>query len=188
MANNYIEIELKFPLKNREKTIEVLNQQAELKADNIFQKASYYLPAHRDFLAHQYPYEWLRLRESDNKFFLTYKHFYPENVLVTDYCDEFETEVKDLNTMKKIFQVLDFKEIAVVEKRRSIWNYKEAEITVDQVEGLGDYLEAEALKHFTDPKEGKKYLMDILRELNLDLGEEELKGYPYLLLKKWGKI
>ena len=35
---------------------------------------SYFTPAHRNFVREKYPFEWLRLREENEKYTLTYKH------------------------------------------------------------------------------------------------------------------
>jgi len=37
-------------------------------------------------------------------------------------------------------------------------------------------------------EKAKKYLYEILGELNLKLGKQDFEGYPYLLLKKKGLI
>jgi adenylate cyclase class 2 len=65
MAHENIEIELKFPLKNPEEVAKFLNEKAELKSRDVTQKDTYFTAPHRDFLAVKYPFEWLRLRESE---------------------------------------------------------------------------------------------------------------------------
>lgn len=179
-----IEIEIKFPLKNPEQLVRELDSKAKHEGKDIFQKDSYYVPAHRDFFDKTYPYEWLRIRESTKGAFLNYKHFHPENVEKTDYCDELETMVENPRILRKIFASLDFKEAVVVEKTRNTWNFKGVEIAVDNVNGLGFYIELEAKKEFNDVREAKQYLFGILSELNASVGEEELRGYPYIVLKK----
>ena len=184
MSANNVEIELKFPLCNPEDVVIFLSEHAELKSKNVMQKDNYFTPLHRDFLSVQYPYEWLRVRESDKGTSITYKHFYPENAEKTDYCDEFETDVTNAESIKKIFKSLDFKQAVIVEKTRTTWKYKDVEIAIDNVKDLGYYIEIEALKHFENPKDGKQYLYTILDELNADVGEEDLRGYPFRLLEK----
>jgi len=186
MASKDIEIELKFPLHNPDQVVGFLNSNAKEIVKNVFQKDTYYVPLHRDFLEYEYPYEWLRLRETDKGVKLTYKHFYPENVKKTDYCDEFQSEIENGEAMKKIFENLDYKEIIVVEKNRDIWEYKDVEISIDNVKELGYYIELEAKGAFDDPKDGKNYLYSILEELNTELGEEDLRGYPFRMLEKKG--
>ena len=109
----------------------------------------------------------MRLRESPKGKSITYKHFHPENVKITDYCDEYESIVENIDAVKKIFEALDMKEVIVVEKYRKVWIYKEVEIAVDEVTDLGGFVELEVIKSFKDGKEGKKYLREILDELEI---------------------
>lgn len=184
MSNKETEIELRFPLYNDEEVIEFLNKNAKLIKKDIAQKDSYFTPAHRNFLGVKHPFEWLRLRETDKECSLDYKHFYPENVEKTDYCDEFQTRLGNVNAMRKILKSLDFEESVVVDKVRSVWIFKDVKISVDNVKNLGKFIELEATKHFENPKEGKKYLYSILNELSVRVGEEDLKGYPFRIIEK----
>lgn len=186
MANKHIEIEIKLPLNNPVELKEFLNNNAELVSKDIYQKDSYYVPSHRDFLAFENPFEWLRLRKSPKGMFITYKHYFPENSPTNDYCDEFETKIDNLEAMEKMFNALDFKEIIFVEKIRSTWNYKDVEIVIDDVTDIGTFIEIETKGKFEDPKDGKPYLFEILKELNADVGEEDQTGYPFILLEKKG--
>ena len=95
MATGDIEIELKFPINNPEELAVFLDANATPKQKNVRQVDTYFTPAHRDFLAMKYPYEWLRIREEEKGAVLNYKHFHPENVMKTDYCVEIETPVKN---------------------------------------------------------------------------------------------
>ena len=119
MGKSDIEIEIKLPLINPDSVKVFLSKNAQSLSSNEYQKDTYYTPSHRDFLAVKYPYEWLRLRQSDKGASITYKHFYPENAKVTDYCDEFETDISTPSSVEKIFAALDFQELVVVEKTRS---------------------------------------------------------------------
>ena len=186
MSNKEIEIELKFPLENCRECIRYLNANARLVAKGVEQKDIYYNSPHRDFLSVDYPFEWLRLRESAKGYSLDYKHFYPENVEKTDYCDEFQTVIENVETFKKILNSLNFKEIIVVKKFRDIWIYKGAEIVIDVVDNLGTFIELEAIDNFKDPKDGKKYLYELLKEISAETGEEDLRGYPFRMLEKQG--
>ena len=181
-----IEIELRFPLKNPEQVIEFLNKIANPTAKNLFQRDTYLTPAHRDFLQNKFPFEWLRLRESNKKTSLDYKHFYPEGVEKTDYCDEFVTNIENPESLKKIFNHLNFKQSIVVEKNRNTWLFKDVEIAVDEIKRLGTFIELEIKKDFPTPQEAKAYLYEILKQLNAEVGEEDIRGYPFRILEKQG--
>lgn len=186
MANKDIEIEIKFPLHNPEEVVGFLNKNAKLISKDVFQKDTYFTPVHRNFINKAYPFEWLRLRETAKGSSLDYKHFYPENAKKTDYCDEFQTGVSDVDSLKKIAENLDFKEIIIVDKKRSLWLFKDVEIAIDDVKGLGSFIELEARKEYKDPKDGKRYLYELLGRLKAKVGEEDLRGYPFRVLEKQG--
>lgn len=184
-GNKDIEIEIKFPLRNAAALVSNLNTIAALKKKDLFQKDTYFVPPHRDFMAVQRPYEWLRLRETDQGSHFNYKHFYPENVEKTDYCDEFQTSIESADAVRKILASLDFKELVVVEKSRSTWHFKDVEIAIDEVKGLGPYLEIEAKKAFETPPEAKQFLYKILKEIDAEVGDEDFRGYPKILMEKF---
>ncbi len=179
-----VEIELQFPLKNEKQVKSFLEKNAEPKLKDVSQRCTYYVPSHRNFLVNKYPYEWLRVRESGNVASINYKHFYPENVQKTDYCDEFESKIENAETVKKILEALDFRPVVVVEKKRSTWDYRDVEVAIDNVKGLGSFIELEAKKQFSIPKDGKKFLHGILKELHAKVGKEEFGGYPKMLLDR----
>lgn len=183
-----IEIELKFPLKNPEEVISFLESNADKDGGALYQKDTYYTPTHRNFMAPQFPYEWLRLRETETRAELNYKHFYPEGAKRTDYCDEFESEVADIDQIQKILSALNMTEIAIVEKHRNVWLYEGAEFAIDTVIDLGTFIEVEAKELSGDARKVKKTLRALLTRTGAELGEEELRGYPYLLLKKNGSL
>jgi len=186
MARGNVEIEIKYPLKNRGQIAMFLGKNAEAAAQGVTQKDTYYTPKHRDFLAEQYPYEWLRIRETQHRASVTYKHFYPAKIEKHTHADEFEYNISDPSACEKMFLALDFKKRVVVDKTRDTWNYKEVEIALDSVLGLGDYIEIEATTEYHDPHEAKAYIRTILKEVAAEVGEEDLRGYPYVLLAKQG--
>ena len=186
MANQDIEIEIKFPLNNPEDVKRFLDENGKLVSREVFQKDTYFIPIHRDFLNVKYPFEWLRLRESQRGFSVNYKHFHPENVRKTDYCDEFETKIENVEAIKKIFQSLNIKEAVVVEKIRTTWMFKEVEIVIDEVKDLGSYIELETTAQFENPQDGKTFLYEILKKLNAKVREEDLRGYPFRILENKG--
>ncbi len=182
-----IEVEIKFPLKNMTQLASNLNSIATPKKKDVFQKDTYFVPPHRDFMLYKRPYEWLRLRETAKGAHFNYKHFYPENVEKTDYCDEFQTNIEDADAVRKILASLDFKELVVVEKTRNTWHFKDVEIAIDDVKGLGPYIELEAKKEFSTPQEAKEFLRKILAEIDAEVGDEDIEGYPRVLMKKNSK-
>jgi adenylate cyclase class 2 len=187
MADRGVEIEVRFSLKNTDAVAGFLNANAEPVSGEVVQTDSYFTPQHRNFLGVKFPFEWLRLRETERGCSVTYKHFHPENVEKTDYCDEFETGVENIGALRKIFDALNFRVLVVVEKRRRRWAFRNTDVAIDDVKGLGSFIEVEALESFEDPKEGRKHLYSVLGDLGAEVGNEELHGYPYMLLEKAGR-
>lgn len=186
MAHQNVEIEIKHPLFNPEEVKKYLNENAETVSQNILQKDTYFIPSHRDFLKLPYPFEWLRVRESEKGMSVNYKHFYPENVAKTDYCDEYESKIENAEALKKIFKSLDIREAVVVEKVRSTWMLDKVEIVIDEVTNLGCYIELEATENFPDPTQGKHHLYEMSARVKAQVGPEDFRGYPFLILEKQG--
>jgi len=189
MAENNIEIEIKLPLPDeaiaglREK----LDRQAVL-VKTSRQVDEYYNLSHRDFMAPQYPVEWLSIRQRGDKTILNYKHWYPENTEVVTYCHEYETAVHDAASIKLIFAALDIRPLVIVDKQRTIYNLNdEYEIVIDDVKDLGYFMEIEALKNSADPNITRAKLLALAESLGCDPTKLDLRGYPYLLLVKAGK-
>jgi adenylate cyclase class 2 len=183
-----IEVELKFPLLNRDELIQKLKLIAKLMKDNFFQKDTYYNLPHRNFLDKTLVTEWLRIRETEHGCSLDYKDWHIEGGKVGVSCDEFEIEIKNAEKLKKIFEHLDFREIIIVEKTRSTWRYKDTIISVDDVKGLGTFIEIEAHGDFASIEEAKKHIYTIAKELHANLGEQDFEGYPHKLLRNKGFV
>ena len=181
------EVELKFSLLNHEDTIEKLKQTAKLIFEEEYQRDTYYIPEHRNFIIQKPISEWLRIRETKKCFNLNYKKWHNSENEFAVSCDEFETNFEDLNALKNILAELNFREIIMLEKSRSSWNYNDVEISVDEITGLGHFIELEA-RNFNNLEEAKQHLYKILEELNIKVGEQNFKEYPHLLLEKKGLL
>ncbi len=190
MANNNVEIEIKISLDKDT----FLRVQEQLKSTAKLVKSEqeiddYFTPVHRNFLEPQFPYEWLRLRRKGNIVVITYKHFYPENVEKTTHCDEFETKIENADCVLKIFNALDFKKLITVDKARTTYRYNdEFEIALDFVQDLGHFIEIEAIKDFGSIAAARERLFGLAKQLGIDTSNYDLRGYPFMLLKKKGLL
>jgi len=182
-----IEVEIKYPLLNSEEIIKRLDSIAEKKSTDESQRDIYYNAPHRDFTSKDPIAEWLRIRESSRGMSANYKewHFKDGKAM---YCDEYETGLQDMGAMSRIFKALDFRELVTVSKVRNTWIYKDVEIVVDEIEGLGTFIELEAGGGFESIGEARERLFLILKEIKAKVGEQDHRGYPYLLMKKKGLI
>ncbi|MDE5630501.1 MAG: class IV adenylate cyclase [Bacilli bacterium] len=179
-----VETEIKIKLSEKEyKDLKILLDKQGKFLKEIHQKDTYYSPSHRDFIAHEYPYEWLRIGERGNQIIVNYKHWYPEGASKNTHCDEYEVEIDDAVNMDKIFKVLDLKEIAVVDKNRITYCYLDKyEVALDTVEELGYFVEIEVKKYDASPIEEYEQLLKTAKALQLNLNDLDLRGYPYHII------
>lgn len=181
---NDVETEIKIKLSEKEyKDLKLLLEKNGKYIKEIHQKDTYYSPSHRDFIAPEYPYEWLRIGERGNQIIVNYKHWYPEGAANNTYCDEYEVEIDDAVNMDKIFKVLDLKEIAVVDKNRITYFYLDKyEIALDTVEELGYFVEIEVKRYDSDPVEEYENLLKTAAYFHLNLNNLDKRGYPYHII------
>jgi predicted adenylyl cyclase CyaB len=183
-----IEIELKLPLKNGQYVADFLNKNGKFKYEN-YQDDSYYNPAHRDFLENKDNVnEWLRIRKDGDRALITYKDWQPHETRIKTHAIEYETGIDSYDQLEKIFGALNLKKLIHVKKVRKSWNFKDTEISIDEVEELGSFIEVEYKGNLSDVEQARKYLFKILEEIGAETGELETRGYPYLLLAKKGLL
>jgi len=178
-----IEIEIEVNIEHSKPLLEFLEKNAKF-ISKAHQIDEYFTPSHRDFLKIRPIKEWLRLRNSDNKYSINYKNWHPDQNGKTHYCDEYETKIENLDTAKKILQVLDFKPIVTVNKIRKTWLYKEYEIALDSVKNLGNFVEIEykGNDEKADPAKITQDMISFLKNLNCGDIKRNFRGYPFILL------
>ena len=187
----YQEVEMKFPLFNIEAVLQQIEKLGFKKIlDDEVQNDSYYTPFHKNFLEFEIVSEWLRLRETKNKCTLNFKQWLPVGAKVQNQCNEYETIIEDVYAAKKIFDLLDFREIIVVNKTRNSWIYENVEVSIDYVDTLGTFIELEATDKVSEDEIAgvHKHFNKILTQLKAEIGERDCRGYPYLVLEKNNKI
>ena len=181
-----IEVEIKIKIDNFEEIKKKVSDCGVL-VKAIKQVDDYYVPCHRDFFAEKpNPVEWLRIRTNPDKVVFEYdKSINKREDGEQDYAEEYETEILDVGELKKILGFLDFKNAATVEKQREYWMCGDIEVALDRINGLGDFIEAEAKGNFKDTKEAKDACIRFLESLGIEKVDEIQikKGYPQLLLE-----
>ncbi len=183
MANNNIEVEIQVNVENIKPLIEFLKKNGSFLAEK-HQADEYFSPAHKNFLGVRPVAEWLRLRDANGKYSINYKNWHFDENGKSYYCDEFETEIESIDKLKKILSVLNFKSIAIVDKLRKIWTYKDYEIAIDSVKNLGDFVEVEYVgkNEKIDPKKITAEMIDFLKKAGCGKIIRNYVGYPFLLL------
>lgn len=158
-----------------------------IKADN--ETDQYFNSAKRNFLAPEYPYEWLRLRKKNGKTTLDYKHWYPRNSPVSTHCDELEIEVSNGDALFKIFRALGVRLLITVDKKREKYLYKDQlEVSLDYVMELGFFIEIEYVGEHISISDAQTKIIEFANALNLDISKRDNRGYPYLMLEKSGRL
>ena len=97
--------------------------------------------------------------------------------------EEFETAVEDAGTMDSILRKLGFEPAAIVEKRRSRYEYDGYTITLDTVAGLGEFVEIEIEIEAKTVAPARDGAIEILEALGVDPDEQIRTSYLELLLE-----
>ena len=182
-----VEVEIKIQLDSLEEVRKVLPEFGKL-TKSIRQIDEYYTPYHRDFFAHKpHPIEWLRIRANPDKVIFEYdKSINKEADGQQECAHEYETGLSQPNEFRKILEFLDFKKVITINKQREYWDCKDFEVALDNVEGLGFFVEVEAKGNFENTIKAKEGCIKFLKKLGVKNPENnQIKtGYPVLLLKK----
>jgi len=145
------------------------------------QRDVYFDAPTRSFLANPTSSEWLRLRHQDDAVTLNYKLWYPLDEAVKTHCDEFETRVANGEAMRLTLEALGYSELVVVAKTRDEWALDDVLVAIDEVEGLGGFIEFEYAGRGCTVDEAHRVLSRTVARLDLALGPSH-EGYPHQLL------
>ena len=94
--------------------------------------------------------------------------------------EELETEIEDGETMASILEALSFEAAATVEKTRERFRYDGYTITLDSVDGLGEFVEIETGAEEIDP--ARDGAIELLDRLGLNAEDSIRRSYLGLLL------
>ncbi|MDR0900037.1 MAG: class IV adenylate cyclase [Methanobrevibacter sp.] len=176
-----IEVEVKAKIKDFNSIKKKLNDINAKKSHAEYQEDSYFNSPTRDFRKTD---EALRIRkvmidnrevetlnDEDVSVFITYKG--PKIDQSSKTREEIEVGIEDANKVAKIFQHLGFKQTANVVKNRTIYKLDEYIISLDDVEGLGPYMEIEAdLEDGAIFQDALNNIFDIFHKLDIHDGFE----------------
>lgn len=177
-----IETEIKIPLDKEEydSLCKLMEKKVTFLTKN-HQIDTYYEPEYRSFTETKDGVirEWLRIGKRGNQIILNYKNWYDY------YCDEYEVTIDDAKSLEKIFHVLNIKEIAQVDKERIMYQYEgKYEVSLDSVKKLGYFIEIEVKKYDLPAIEEYAKLLQVAKNLGLNLDKIDKRGYPYYLISK----
>lgn len=172
-----LEIEAKAAIENKEEI-----KQRILEAGGKYirvetQSDIYFAHPSRDFMKTD---EALRIREAGNEYTLTYKG--PKLDKLTKTREEIEIKLDDPAPMAGVLKMLGFMEVAPVVKTRSHYTLGDYQVALDEVEGLGHFIEIEKHADSYKPEE----LVELLKSLGVEESKMERRSYLELLIEKQG--
>lgn len=137
-----IEVEVKARAPNLDEIEEKVVQIGACRMREEYQEDVYFNAPHRDFAQTD---EALRIRKiksgNSEEIFITYKGAKMDKISKTR--KEIEVAVEDPLKVADIFQNLSFRPVATVRKNRIIYTMGELIITLDEVQGVGSFVEIE---------------------------------------------
>ncbi len=175
------EVEIKLPV-DHDRVRDQLKDAGADSVGTVFQTDTYYNAPHRSFADTD---EALRLREhkpvdGQSETLLTYKG--PLIDADSKTREEFETGIEDRETMEGILDGLGFTPAATVTKQRERYRLDASVVTLDTVEGLGEFLEIETEQEDDSIEAAREAVKAQLRALGLDPDEQIRTSYLGLLL------
>jgi adenylate cyclase class 2 len=174
-----LEVETKFRSPGNEKVIEALSSMgAQLLFEGCMEDIYFSHPS-RDFGMTD---ESVRLRIHDTATEITYKG--PRIAATsTKAREELTVSVDDSLSARRMLERLGFSEFISIRKKRSSFLLDELRVEVDEVEGLGQFVELELVTE--DPSRAEA-LMDLARKA-LALTKQTSETYLEMLLAKEGR-
>ena len=122
----------------------------------------------------------LRIRTIGDKHLITLKQRGVQSI----ESKEIEFGVSDSSLCKELIENLGYKEMVTVDKKRITTKYKGYNICIDEVKDLGCFIEIEIYDKNIPINEANQLLLNLVKELNLDITRRNLKGYSYLMYDK----
>ena len=182
------EVELKFhlvesaPVEARLKLLGAVAGAGQTQTDQYF--------AHpvRDFASTD---EALRIRSIGDENRITYKGPVIDWATKTRLESEltFQPGAAAAEQLARIWEQLGFRRVRVVRKKRRLlslrWQDRDLEICLDQVDGLGEFLEIETLATEQDKAVAQHAILSLAKELQLDAPEQ--RSYLNMLLETDGR-
>lgn len=166
------EVEVKASIPDSERLSKVLSFVSNWeKGESVVQDDLYLSHPCKDFSKTD---EALRIRHTEGKWYLTYKGPKLDNLSKTRE----EMEMRTSPRVRQILSKLGFREVARVIKRRTVYRKGDTLLCLDEVEGLGNFIELESVSHSLN---ALPRLLSILSDLGL---KGETRSYLELLLAR----
>lgn len=177
-----LELEMKISIADPDNVRRRLAEMGIAKSEIRLEKDVYFNAPDRDFAATD---EALRIRRAGNECTLTYKG--PKmRMHALKAREEFTVRVDSFEEIERILERLGMRRVMEVRKRREIYRTENITVTLDEVEGLGSYVEIETLVE--KGSECKAELLEVVKkQLGID-GEPTTLSYLEILLAKRSEV
>lgn len=119
--------------------------------------------------------------DGEERSVLTYKG--PRLDAAAKTREELETAVGDPETMQAVLDRLGFSHAATVEKERFRYRLDGTTVVLDDVAGLGEYVEVETVATRGDVESSSEHVSDVLETLGLDPSAAIPTSYLELVLE-----
>jgi adenylate cyclase class 2 len=171
-----IEVEVKVRASHDE-VEKLLEELGAVRVTEKTQEDVYFTAPHRDFARTD---EALRVRHQNGEAYVTYKG--PKLDEETKTREEHETLVGDAEEARAVFESLGFEEFGTVKKQRTVYELDGKTVTLDDVKGLGEFVEVEIdIADNADTKKSRAEILDTLERLELDPDGSVRDSYLELL-------
>ena len=190
VAKGDVEIEIKIPVSKVSfgKVRRYLKKNAVLMGKSRDTDKYYNLPI-RSFLKTKHPIEYLRIRAGSGGSFINYKYNYLNSKGKKTHADEYESRVENAIQLEKILSALSYKNFMTVDKHRESYQTRSGfEVDLDEVSGLGYFVEVEAKKDFGNRGKTYEEVVKLVKMLGLNPDDQDQNGYVLLLMKKKGLV
>jgi len=171
-----LEIEIKVKISNIDEIKSQILNIGGKHSETVIEEDLYYNAPHRDFGITD---EALRVRSAGERTILTYKG--PKNTLmgskIREECNVTLDSAKEFDT---ILLRLGFKPVARVRKLRQYYTYQDFSIALDQVDGLGEFIEIELITE-NDASAAAKRVDELAEKIGV-VGERISISYLELLM------
>ncbi|MGF1582741.1 MAG: class IV adenylate cyclase [Gemmataceae bacterium] len=183
-----LEIEMKFPVESLESIETKLTELGAARGEARTDTDRYFNAPDRDF---EQTDEAFRIRSIGDRNFITYKG--PKKDAQTKTRTEIELPLiegpEHAESFATLLDHLGYKFVSVVQKRRRLFHWKTdgfaLEICLDDVEGLGQFVELEIVAPEEQLEPAKRTLTNLAEAL--ELKESERRSYLELYLEKQPK-
>ncbi|RZN61912.1 class IV adenylate cyclase [Methanonatronarchaeum sp. AMET6-2] len=173
-----IEVEIKAKVDSREELEQKILENGSY-IDTYHQKDIYFNHPCRDFSETD---EALRIREHNKNAYITYKGSKMDET--SKSREEIETPIKNIDKHIKILRKLGFKPLKPVQKKRDKYKVGKHTIVIDEVKGLGTYIEVETQSNQKNYQKDLEETKKLISKLGFNEKNLIRRSYLELLLEK----